>query len=204
MAEQHGESLLSAMINTPSFCHANYFWESELLIEDLPLVLLNIISNARNFAQSMHGAVLLYNLMLAQAQKKQELADDYINDIEKWASGIAERKSDLLKWHSNLKKFWDCDGLKLANIPYLTKQFVETWCSIVYQLSEPKSITENDQARELVRLRELRLKKNRARLQNSRYLELWNGSSGAAMLDYRWRQASTIILDIRKGLGLET
>jgi hypothetical protein len=165
--------------------------------------LRKIIEYARNFAQVIHGAVLLYNLMLAKAQKNDELIDSYIDQIKAWASDMGEHEAQLLRWSSEINKFWECESLKYASIPHPTKQFVESWCTLVFGKYSPETISESAEARDLIKFREMRLKRNRARLENSRYLELWSGSSGVGMLGYRWRQVSKIVQDVRKGLGFE-
>lgn len=200
ITESHGESLLAATINAPAYHETDYFWENEMLVRNLPLSLKETINHARDFAQTMHGAVLLYNLMLAQAQKNQELVDSYIGELDDWVSNIAKRHNELIKWHSNMKRFWDCEALRNARIPESTKRFVETWCALIYQNMSSDGISEHTEARDLIREREVRLKRNRSRLENNRYLELWRGSSGTAMMEYRWTQVSRIVRDIREGL----
>jgi hypothetical protein len=49
--------------------------------------------------------------------------------------------------------------------------------------------------------REVLLKHNRARLENPRARELWNGASGAYRLEYRGGNAGRILRDILTGLG---
>ena len=63
------------------------------------------------------------------------------------------------------------------------------------------SINENNEARELISNRERQLKGERSRIYNQRALELWSGSSGIGMMDYRWRSARRVLIDIIDGLG---
>ena len=50
-------------------------------------------------------------------------------------------------------------------------------------------------ARQLIRRREVEVKRSRARVSNPRHLERWRGSSTAA-LTYRWNQVQTFVNDI--------
>ena len=61
-------------------------------------------------------------------------------------------------------------------------------------------VADNVAARALIRDRERRLKGPRARLGNTRALELWNGASGIARLSYRWPSAVSILTDIHAAL----
>ena len=80
-----------------------------------------------------------------------------------------------------------------------TWQFVDAWLKLALSPSTASQIKSNTSARELIHRRETSLKGNLARLDNLRALELWNGAAGTGQLDYRWRQASTIIADILSG-----
>jgi hypothetical protein len=44
--------------------------------------------------------------------------------------------------------------------------------------------------------RELELKRDRARLRNRRYLEMWSGRSGTEQLDFRWGVTRRLLRDI--------
>ena len=50
--------------------------------------------------------------------------------------------------------------------------------------------------RQLVRDRERQLKRGRARIGNDKMLLNWNGSSGGAQLNFRWKVAARMIADI--------
>ncbi len=203
ITQSHDKSLLAVMINAQSFYEGDYFWNNASLINELLQPLKDIVGYSHNFAQTMHGAVLLYNLMLAQAQKNDELIEDYTESIKAWADDMKSLWNNLSDWYSDISTFWNCNAFQYANIPYPTKQFVEMWCKLVFEKSLIDKIAVSIEAKELIRQREVRLKKQRARLENKRYLELWQGSSGIGMIDYRWRRVSRIIQDIRKGLDCE-
>ena len=57
-------------------------------------------------------------------------------------------------------------------------------------------------ARDLVLRRELEVKgSQKARLHNEAARRLWNGEAGLGRIDYRWRNAQRILLDIHDGLS---
>ena len=104
----------------------------------------------------------------------------------------------------SLNNFWSAEPINNANIHSLTKQFVNRWFGLVFgnKYSNPHDISfvDNKDARALIYNREIQIKRNRARLANSRAQELWGGASGDAQLDYRWKTAKRFIADIIKGL----
>jgi hypothetical protein len=51
-------------------------------------------------------------------------------------------------------------------------------------------------ARSLIIDRECQLKRGQARVKGGRALESWGGDSGSRQLDYRWRIAKQMILDV--------
>jgi hypothetical protein len=65
----------------------------------------------------------------------------------------------------------------------------------------PQTISEKQQARDLIAARERALKRTQARLDNGRALERWNGAAGTAQLNYRWRVSKKITGDIVAGLS---
>ena len=88
----------------------------------------------------------------------------------------------------------------MARIPYLTRAFVNEWLRLIFNEVRIASIAENKDAQRLIHDREVQLKRDRARLENLRPLELWMGASGDRQLDFRWSTARTIVKDILEGL----
>ena len=81
-----------------------------------------------------------------------------------------------------------------------TQAFVESWVETVKRAGANRAgfqaVAEDNGARALVQEREEQLKGGRARLTNQRRLELWGGSSGAELMDFRWGAAKRILADI--------
>ncbi len=154
--------------------------------------------HARNFAESIHGAALLYNLLLAEARESAELVNTYTLRLAEWVSRIGSRLPNFESW--NITRFWSIVRGEDAHIPALTVQFVEQWLTVVTDPSRIHTIHKDARARELVRHRERFLKGQQARLINQRALAQWTGAAGADMLNFRWPTAWRIITDIQEGL----
>jgi hypothetical protein len=76
---------------------------------------------------------------------------------------------------------------------------VKSWLQIALAPDIASRLKSHAPARQLIQLRERSLKGKLARLENRDALRNWNGAAGAGRLDYRWRQAKTIVDDILVG-----
>src|SRR5438034_11730841 len=80
-----------------------------------------------------------------------------------------------------------------------THEFINKWWDLALA-GNASDLRDDRFARSLIRDRERRLKKNRARIDNPRAQELWTGASGTAQLDFRWRISQQLLQDIITGL----
>lgn len=158
----------------------------------LPIELAKSLELARAFSEVMHGASLLYNLMLAEARSLNDRAADYRARLEEWA----EQVTIPAEW--SWDEFWAVVLLSNPRVPALTRRFIERWFELA---SVGAGIADDRRGRSLISDRERVTKGSQARLHNRRALELWGGSSGTAQLAYRWPIVERIINDILKGVG---
>lgn len=175
-------------------------WE-EPSIARAPSQIQEIVDQAHLFSAALHGAALLYNLLLAERYRdvgldpKGERVSEYRNALERWADEL-----DLLaaidSWQ--VSRFWEVVKAENMRIPGLTKDFVEGWITIA-RSGERASVASNAVARQLVSNRERHLKRGRSRLTNDRLLGEWTGASGAGRLTFRWDQVKVLLGDIAEG-----
>jgi Family of unknown function (DUF6361) len=163
----------------------------------LPQRLREILDHAQNFSEVMHGAPLLYNLMLAQQARWKEGVSQYRHDIAEWAETIAKRARVLAQW--DRKRFWEIVRSANPRITVPTNDFINAWWDLALAGGAPQ-VSANPTARVLISDRERRLKKSLARLDNPRAQELWNGRSGTARLEFRWTISQRLLGDIFDGL----
>lgn len=157
------------------------------------------LRHAELFALIMFGASLLYNLMLADLAERAELQEDYASEFEAWSIRIRENMTELRDW--NLSRFWNVVDSNRDRVPFPTRRFVEDWIGLVLNAANPGALARSQNARDLIRYREIRLKRAQARLENRNALSQWGGAAGAFELNYRWGKAQSIILDILQGLS---
>ena len=149
----------------------------------------------------MFGASLLYNLMLAQKAGITELIDLYREGLQGWAELVEQRRGELTQWHDALPDFWRIATSGGAVIPAGARRFVESWLDCALAPGNTGRIADVEPARQLIHERERSLKRNLARLDNQRALELWTGAAGAYAHNYRWPAAQRIVRDILAGPG---
>ncbi len=168
---------------------------------EFPADIQEELSHARNFSETLHGAALLYNLMLSEKANHEERIEKYTAAFRDWHACVAERLEPLRTWDH--ARFWQLARKGGLRITLRTQAFVEAWIRIALEDSPVHILEVSQDARRLIRDRERALKGGQARLENRRALELWGGASGASQLDFRWPISRTIVNDIVLGLRSE-
>ena len=196
---RHPESLLAVLGGRAAGqdLEADWPWDLAHATEVSP-TLRHHLRDAKHFAVCMQGAALLYNLMLSELKKRDEWQEKYRQRLVEWADDVHELESALEDWR--LGEVWRVVRTQGQSLRYPTRNFFERWVENLKQVG-PGRVTNNANARALVRDREVQLKRARARLTNPRRLELWGGESGTGRLTYRWGPAKRILKDIFTGLN---
>ena len=157
------------------------------------------LQHARNFSETMNGAALLYNLMLAEKKQDEERVDVYTTLFTAWAAAISERITELEAW--SRPDFWAVVDATGSRIGLAMPAFINAWLELAIS-ENPGALAESKLARQLITLRERSLKGPLARLDNARALDLWGGASSSGRIDYRWnRPVKAMLGDLRSALG---
>ncbi len=192
------DSMLAAVLRLGELSTVPYPWMHPRLGDFAP-ELRSALLHSQCFAETMQGAALLYNLLLAEADKRESTVEAFRTELRKWSEELQTRERELSAWR--LGEFWALVG-GMANVKPLTKTFIDHWLEMKVWGNMAKA-TDNKMARDLVARRELQLKGGRARLANPRALELWGGASGTERLQYRWFTAKRILGDVFDGLSID-
>ena len=139
----------------------------------------------------MHGAALLYNLMLAQRRENEEWIEGYRDELSEWRTMEFDRTA-VSGW--SLDGFWSCIEHEGHRVRGRARQFVHRWCELADEYGG--EIADLPVARDLVRERERALKGSQSRFVNRTVLDKWGGRSGAGRLSFRWREANSHIRDL--------
>jgi hypothetical protein len=192
----HRDSLLAFLVDECEPTETTFAWEHPQrawFCEPFGEQLLH----ARLFSEGMHGAQLLYNLLLAEAVENDEWRDSFDEAMVDWAALVSRRSAAFADW--DRERFWAIAAECGARVTCRTREFIDAWLDLVLH-ADATSIADMQVARQLIVQREYELKVQRARLQNRQALLLWRGDAGSRQLDYRWGVARTIVNDVLDGL----
>ena len=160
----------------------------------------NALEEARRFALAMHGAALLYNVLLAERAEELGLCafegfrDRFTGRLDDWCREV--EASDVGVW--NLNQLWTLVSTQGRTVAVSTRHFVAQWVDLARRRIR-HALADDRDARALVRNRELFQKKSQARLSNDRLMQQWGGSSGSDRLTFRWQNVKTLLSDIADG-----
>ena len=154
------------------------------------------LQDARLFSLVHQGGTLLYNLILAELVEDNEGVNRYSLRIVDWSREMTAAEDDLANWDrpSMWKRLRDAN----RKLPIATMAFVERWCNIAH--SSHASLSDNREARVLVRERERALKGARARLTYAEARDRRRGYPFSGRLTFRWGQTQQITSDILTAL----
>jgi Family of unknown function (DUF6361) len=160
------------------------------------------VRHAWLFSLGMHGAALLYNLLIAERYEAAGLTrvadpiEDYRARLDVWNEACRAATGPFRRWDRD--GMWHLVGQVNARVSGQTRMFVDTWLDAVVGGSATSAAT-SDELRRLVAGREQRQKKAQSRLTNERLLRTWTGESGSAQLVYRWGQVRGLVRDLHDG-----
>jgi Family of unknown function (DUF6361) len=190
------DSLLAVLVRERIAVDAvDHAWE---LTSPLPDALREQLDHGENFSQILHGAQLLYNLMLAERAGWTEKISEYRGFLAGWWQAVQARQGQLQAW--NRPRFWQIVYRGNPRVSSRARRFTNDWVTLVLASGVLADIVERETARRLIEHREVQLKGGLARLRSERALEIWPGAAGAGQLDLRWPAAQRIVRDILAGM----
>lgn len=198
MSSQPDSLLAHLVANRIDVAGAEFAWQ---LGTALPERLSTPLKHAQNFSEVIHGAQLLYNLILAEQSKHAELTTEYRQRHDDWWALLSSRRQELDAWDRT--EFWNLVLRVNPRIGSRARAFVDRWIDYVMKSNQVADIIDGEAARNLVELREFQIKGSLARTRSQRARELWTGAAGSEQLDLRWRTSRRIIADILDGLEVK-
>lgn len=191
------QSLLAVLVRDRiAVDSVDFAWE---LPVDLPAYLREQLNHGWNFSLAVHGAQLLYNLMLAELRRWDEKIQDYRNRMRQWWDDLSDRKREMTTWER--QRFWNIVYQSNPRVSSRAKRFVDDWINCVQNATRLSDLRDSNPVRQLIMNRETQLKGGLARVSSQRALELWPGAAGDRQLDLRWGSAQAMVIDIVTGLG---
>ncbi len=138
------------------------------------------LQHARLFSENVHGAPLLYNLMLAERAGNKDREEQYQEDLMAWAGRIERASEAIANWDQS--RFWRLVVEGGGRVGLGTEDSSHTGSLWHLPSSQAKGMTKSKAARQLIAQREKALKGEQARLTNQRALERWNGAAGTGRM----------------------
>ena len=158
------------------------------------------LNEARRFALVMHGAALLYNVLLAERAGDLGLSrhdgrrDEFATQLDEWRREF--EASAIGGW--DLSGLWALVAARGNPASALTRSFVTEWVGLA-RVKRGTGLAGDADARELIRRREYQHKRGQARLSNDRLMRQWGGASGSWRLTFRWRVVARLLNDMADG-----
>jgi hypothetical protein len=182
-----------------------YLWDHPQL-DTAPSELRQVVEMARRFSLLMYGAVVVYNLAIAERAQEEGIGDgsrvgQYRDLYAAWVRVRAAPDLEALQGWDQRDLWLTIERLAPGRVQR-TKAFAEAWIRRV--LESPADAADDPLVRSSIATRERQLKGSLARLYDRRALERWSGQSGVGQLSYRWNEGSTLLRDIGEGLRLQS
>ena len=140
----------------------------------------DLVDHARRFHTVIHGAALVYNLLLARKSGRDDMVAEYEDRLAQWRDEL-NATAALDGWSRT--EWWATIQRQNPRLRLITMQFVNRWLDLI---GSDVDLTKNRAASELISTRERQIKGGRARLVNQSALDRWSGGSGLGRHDFRW------------------
>ena len=115
----------------------DFIWFHDLAA-DFPTEISHGLAHAQLFSEVMHGAARLYNVMLAEAQGREDLTEEHRAAFGKWADERHAQARRLVGW--DLRDFWTFVSASGARVTAPTRTFVTDWIERVRDSRHPKRL----------------------------------------------------------------
>jgi hypothetical protein len=166
--------------------------------------IVSIVEDAELFSLAMHGAALLYNLLIGEWYESKALSnvsdpvDTYRTALDDWAEqALAHPKRSLWDTAAMWRRVMRQNPRLEGNIR--ARRFIGDWLD-VFVRGDIQGIADDVALRQLIKQRERSIKGAQSRLTNEKLLRSWAGASGSRRLTYRWGNVATVIADIHEAL----
>lgn len=173
-------------------------------VETAPAEMASIVDDAEMFSLAMHGAALLYNLLISEWYESKALTNvsdpvaGYREALDDWAQrALAHPRRTswdvAAMWSRVMHQNPRIEGNVRA------RRFIGDWLD-AFVRGELRGMADDEALRQLIRQRERSIKGSQSRLVNEKLLRSWAGASGSRRLNYRWGNVAGLIADIDEGL----
>ena len=153
--------------------------------------------DAEWLSAAMYGGMLLYNRLCAGVRRDTDAVEHWSSECDMWSA--AHPPAHWVGW--DLDAFWVRVSQLRGGVAAMasTRAFIDAWVAVLRSLDSTGLAGSSAARRELER-RERRTKPGRERLTSQCAIAGWTPEGvGREALDFRWRRARRILLDIQEG-----
>jgi hypothetical protein len=193
IALSQGSTLIGYLAVHGKPAAAEFPWEHSQLASFRPEH-RELLEHARLFSDVMHGAALVYNVLLSELRGRKDWVSKHRDLLSEWEDTVD--RAVATTWE--MRRFWELVRGHGYTIGMPTQSFVERWVKFV--VSGENKFADRAEIRDLVRSREQSLKRAKSRFLNQRVLDQWGGEAGMTRLSFRWPIASRLLNDLYTGL----
>ncbi|MGW4464746.1 DUF6361 family protein [Micromonospora sp. NPDC004704] len=169
---------------------------------DAPELAASNLRHAERFSLAMHGAALLYNLLIAE-RYEQAGFDEHVDPVGRYREALAGWGETVANWswsRSDRAAMW---AAVIGQNPRVStnasaRRFIDRWLDAL-MLESGSDVADHERLRRLVAEREQSVKRAQSRLVNQKLLRSWSGASGTRRLAFRWPQVRRMVADIHDG-----
>lgn len=184
-------SLFAWLLTHEQASDDDYIWEHPAL-SAFPDDAQEYVDAGRRFHCLSHGAALTYNRVLSGLRDDADLIADYDAEIEAWGEELATFNPFADGW--SLQVLWSLLERNGKGVTFQTRDFLEKWVDEVR--AHGAAAAHAPSMHQLLKQREINLKRGRARVANPEALNAWTGRAGLVRLDYRWGVSRRLINDL--------
>ena len=172
-------------------------------VETAPAEMASVVRDAELFSLAMHGAALLYNLLISEWYESIELSnvsspvETYREALHNWADeALAHPRRSSWDTAAMWRRVMSQSPRVEGNIR--ARRFISDWID-AFVRGDVEGIADDEALRQLIKQRERSIKGAQSRLVNEKLLRSWAGASGSRRLTYRWGNVAALIADIHDG-----
>lgn len=165
-----------------------------------------VLQQAQIFSLMIHGASLLYNLLVGQryveegCTRVEDPVATYRTAYAEWLNKLSSHRAELHDWDA--QRFFTLIDDGKNRVSPRTCMFVNNWTAAVTDGSVANAMTDQgERLKKIIAERERSMKKGQSRLTNTKLLGAWQGAAGAAEMVFRWDQVRRLVADVHEGLA---
>ncbi len=146
-------SLLGWLVSNPPSRRVRWVWDLPRAESDeFPPRSRRLIEHGWRFHSAVHGAALLYNLLLSEKAEREDGIDGYRLRLAEWRREVEDEQTLAGLDRTNLWLTLDAENPRLS---HLTRRFIDGWLDI---LVETTDVADHPGARRLIEAREQQIK----------------------------------------------